>query len=110
MTILGDTRQTPAIFDLAKNADVLVHECTFGRGDARLARNYYHSTCIQAANVALKADVSKLLLNHVSARYVGPSLHQLEKMQGAFLKTVALLKILMFTIFRLRRGYNNGRL
>ena len=35
--------------------------------------------CIQAANVALKADVSKLLLNHVSARYVGPSLHQLEK-------------------------------
>ena len=26
-----------------------------------------------------EADVSKLLLNHVSARYVGPSLHQLEK-------------------------------
>lgn len=92
MTILGDTRQTPAIFDLAKNADVLVHECTFGRGDARLARNYYHSTCIQAANVALKADVSKLLLNHVSARYVGPSLHQLEKDARSVFKNCRIVK------------------
>ena len=101
MTILGDTRQTPAIFDLAKNADVLVHECTFGRGDARLARNYYHSTCIQAANVAL------IMFRHVMSDQVFISW---KKMQGAFFKTVALLRILMFTIFRLRRGYNNGRL
>lgn len=92
VTILGDTRQTPAIFDLAKNADVLVHECTFGRGDARLARNYYHSTCIQAANVALKADVLKLLLNHVSARYVGPSLHQLEKDARSVFKNCRIVK------------------
>ncbi|SEM40290.1 RNAse Z [Ligilactobacillus sp. WC1T17] len=79
IAILGDTRQTPSILDLAKNADVLVHECTFGKKDARLARNYYHSTCIQAAKVAQKAQVKKLLLNHISARYIGPSLHQLEK-------------------------------
>lgn len=79
VTILGDTRQTPSIIDIARDADVLVHECTFGRGDSRLARSYYHSTCIQAAKAAANAGVSRLLLNHVSARYVGQSLHQLEK-------------------------------
>lgn len=79
VTILGDTRQTPSIIDIARDSDVLVHECTFGRGDSRLARSYYHSTCIQAAKAAANAGVSRLLLNHVSARYVGQSLHQLEK-------------------------------
>ena len=79
ITILGDTRQTSNILDLAENADILVHESTFGKGEAKLARNYYHSTCIQAAKVADKAGVKKLLLNHISARYVGPMAAQLEK-------------------------------
>ncbi|KRL83684.1 ribonuclease Z [Ligilactobacillus apodemi] len=79
VTILGDTRQTPGILTLAKNADVLVHESTFGKGEARLARNYYHSTCIQAAKIAQKAQVKQLLLNHISARYVGALATQLER-------------------------------
>ncbi|MSE09290.1 ribonuclease Z, partial [Lactobacillus salivarius] len=40
VTILGDTRQTPNLKLLAKDADVLVHESTFGKGEGNLARNY----------------------------------------------------------------------
>ncbi|WP_405075756.1 ribonuclease Z [Ligilactobacillus acidipiscis] len=78
VTILGDTRSTPNIEKLAANADAVVHESTYGKGDAKLARAYYHSTCIQAAQVAKKTGVRKLLLTHISARYVGPMVKTLQ--------------------------------
>lgn len=71
VAILGDTRKTKNAITLAQNADVLVHESTFGKGEAKLAHNYYHSTSRQAADIARKAHVKLLLLNHISARYVG---------------------------------------
>lgn len=71
VAILGDTRKTKNAVELAKDADVLVHESTFGKGEGKLAHNYYHSTNAQAARIAQKAHAHKLLLNHISARYVG---------------------------------------
>lgn len=56
---------------LAKNADVLVHEATFGKEDADLAYNYYHSTTEQAAKTAQEAGAKRLILTHISARYQG---------------------------------------
>lgn len=79
VTILGDTRQTPNLKLLAKDADVLVHESTFGKGEGKLARNYHHSTCVQAATLAKKVGVKQLLLTHISARYVGKMVKVLEK-------------------------------
>nr|WP_321314811.1 ribonuclease Z [uncultured Ligilactobacillus sp.] len=78
VTILGDTRKNKNIDLLAANADVLVHESTFGKGEAKLAKNYYHSTCIQAAEVAKRENVKELLLTHISARYVGPMVKKLQ--------------------------------
>ena len=78
VTILGDTKPTPAIQSLAKGADVLVHECTFEAEEAKMAHAYHHSTSVQAATAALEAGVKQLYLNHISARYLGREAKQLE--------------------------------
>lgn len=77
VAILGDTRQTPNAVVLAHKADVLVHESTFAKNEAKMAHNYYHSTSLQAAEVAKQAGVKKLLLTHISARYTGKAAYQL---------------------------------
>lgn len=77
IAILGDTRQTPSAVVLAHKADVLVHESTFAKNEAKMAHNYYHSTSLQAAEVAKQAGVKKLLLTHISARYTGKAAYQL---------------------------------
>ena len=79
MAILGDTRKTPNTLSLAKAVDVLVHESTFEPDEAKLARQYYHATNLQAAHLAKDAGAKKLLLNHISARYLGKGVVMLEK-------------------------------
>ncbi|MCT2884630.1 ribonuclease Z, partial [Lentilactobacillus parabuchneri] len=79
VTIIGDTRKTENALKLAQNADALVHESTFGKGENKLARNYFHSTNMQAAQIAKQAGAKLLLLNHISARYTGKMAHELEK-------------------------------
>ena len=77
VAIIPDTRVNENSVKLAKNADVLVHEGTFAKNEQRMAHNYYHSTSAQAATVAKQAHVGRLLLNHISARYVGKAANQL---------------------------------
>ncbi|WP_445493204.1 ribonuclease Z [Niallia sp. 03133] len=69
ITILGDTRVCPSASLLAKNANILVHEATFARDEGELAKEYYHSTTVQAANIAKEANIKQLILTHISARY-----------------------------------------
>lgn len=71
ITILGDTRYCEASIQLAQDADVLVHEATFGAEDPQQAHDYYHSTTEQAANIALQANVKQMILTHISSRYQG---------------------------------------
>ncbi|MEH6892183.1 ribonuclease Z [Bacillus sp. JJ864] len=71
ITILGDTRYCEASIQLAQDADVLVHEATFGAEDSQQAHDYYHSTTEQAANIALQANVKQMILTHISSRYQG---------------------------------------
>ncbi|WP_436666977.1 ribonuclease Z [Latilactobacillus sakei] len=78
VTIIGDTRNCEAITRLAENADVLVHESTFGKQEQKIARQYYHSTNINAAKVAKSAHVKRLLLTHISARYLGQAVRELQ--------------------------------
>ncbi|MDQ0222494.1 ribonuclease Z [Streptococcus moroccensis] len=79
VTILGDTRLTDASVRLAVNADVLVHESTYGKGDEKIARKHGHSTNMQAAEVARAAGAKRLLLNHVSARFLSRDIKQLRQ-------------------------------
>lgn len=79
VTILGDTRYCPAAIELAQHADVLVHESTFNKHEAKMARAYCHSTTHQAATVAQKANVRLLCLTHISARYLAKESKELEQ-------------------------------
>ncbi len=79
VTILGDTKFCENSIVLAKNADVLVHEATFGSEDEKLAYEYGHSTTVQAATVALRANVKTLILTHISSRYQGDTWKELQK-------------------------------
>lgn len=79
VTILGDTKKTKNNVLLAENASVLVHESTFDGASRKMARDYNHSTNLDAAEVAKEAHVAKLVLTHISARYLGRDLYLLEK-------------------------------
>ncbi|MFC0269846.1 ribonuclease Z [Metabacillus herbersteinensis] len=71
VTILGDTRICEQSVELALNADLLIHEATFGHADDQLAFDYFHSTTSQAAKIALEANVKQLVITHISSRYQG---------------------------------------
>lgn len=81
VTLLGDTRKTDRAVKLALGSDVLVHEATYKAGEEGLAKSHGHSTSRQAAEVAKAAGVKRLLMNHVSARYLGADISELA--QGA---------------------------
>lgn len=67
--ILGDTRPCENAATLAKDADLLVHEATFAAGSEEMAHDYFHSTTIQAAELAVAAQARALCLTHISSRY-----------------------------------------
>lgn len=69
VTILGDTRYCENALVLAKEADLLVHEATFSKGEETLAFEYFHSTTYQAADIARRAGCKQLCLTHISSRY-----------------------------------------
>ncbi|ENI8779194.1 ribonuclease Z [Listeria monocytogenes] len=69
ISIFGDTKATASELELALNADVLVHEATFEGDKENLAGEYKHSTTLQAASLAKKANVKQLILTHISSRY-----------------------------------------
>jgi ribonuclease Z len=69
VTILGDTRYCEKAIFLAEDADFLVHEATFSKGEEKLAHDYFHSTTHQAAEVAKLANCKQLCLTHISSRY-----------------------------------------
>ena len=77
VTILGDTRLCQRAFELAYNADLLVHESTFDQQNEEMAYRYFHSTTKQAATVAKESNVKELWLTHISSRYTDEDVEQL---------------------------------
>ncbi len=55
--------------DYIGEADTLYHEATFLHDMLARAEETFHSTALQAAEVALKSNARKLLIGHFSARY-----------------------------------------
>lgn len=55
--------------DQIKGSDTLYHESTFMHDMLQRAEDTFHTTSLQAAEVALRAEAKQLLLGHFSARY-----------------------------------------
>ena len=77
VVIFGDTRPCASAVELARGADVIVHEATYMHEREKNARKYYHSTATQAALLAQKAGAGTLIMTHVSSRYQDESVHRL---------------------------------
>ncbi|SDD45023.1 ribonuclease Z [Terribacillus halophilus] len=69
IAILGDTTYLPELKGDIESADILVHEATFSADEPEMAKAYGHSTSVQAATLAKDANVKRLILTHISARY-----------------------------------------
>jgi ribonuclease Z len=69
IVLCTDTRPCDAAVDLARGADVFVHEATYANDHSQEAADRCHSTAAEAAQVAAAAQPRRLILTHVSARY-----------------------------------------
>lgn len=76
---LGDTKYCQKSIDLSKEANVIIHEATFDASTEQLAADYGHATNIEAATVAKQANAQALIINHISARFLGKDLDTLVK-------------------------------
>ncbi|MDX1365010.1 MAG: ribonuclease Z [Arenibacter latericius] len=74
----SDTQYSEEIIPLINEVDVLYHEATFLESEKALAPKTKHSTAIEAATIAKKAGVGKLILGHFSTRYASTDLFKEE--------------------------------
>lgn len=65
----SDTRYLEAILPVIENVDVLYHESTFLHDLKEMADYTGHTTALEAARIARKANAGKLILGHFSNRY-----------------------------------------
>lgn len=65
----SDTKPCPAICKQIEGTDLLYHEATFAESEKERARQTFHSTARDAAEIARRANVKRLIIGHYSSRY-----------------------------------------
>jgi ribonuclease Z len=65
----SDTAWNEGMISQITNVDLLYHESTFTESDGDKATETKHSTARQAAEIAKRSAVKKLIIGHFSARY-----------------------------------------
>jgi len=73
-----DTQYHLPLVKSIKNVSLLYHESTFLEEDKTRAKETFHTTALQAAKIAKKANAGKLLLGHFSSRYIDLSVLEVE--------------------------------
>lgn len=68
----SDTSYFEPIIPIIKGVDLLYHEATFKDDKAQVAADKFHSTTTEAATIAKKAEVKRLIIGHYSTRYDNP--------------------------------------
>ena len=65
----ADTVYDERLIDKVKGVDLLYHETTYLKEGAERATLRFHATTHQAATIAQKAEVKKLIIGHFSSKY-----------------------------------------
>ena len=65
----SDTMYSESIIPIIRGCDVLYHESTYSNVDTLKAHSRGHSTSVEAATIAMKAEVGRLLLGHYSSQF-----------------------------------------
>ncbi|MNX90731.1 Ribonuclease Z [compost metagenome] len=86
IVLTGDTRPCKSVVEIARGADLLVHDSTFTGEEADRARQTMHSTAAEAAQVGKDADVKLLALTHMSFRYLPRQI--IQEARGVFERIV----------------------
>ncbi len=80
----GDTRPCERVVEIARDADVLIHDASFTSDLQEWAEQTKHSTAKEAAEIAKRAGVRQLILTHISARYSKDATPLLEEAKSVF--------------------------
>lgn len=67
---VSDTSPCEGALQLARGADLLIHEATYPAGQEKMAHQRGHSTAGDAARCALEAGAKKLIMTHISQKYL----------------------------------------
>ena len=73
---IGDVGRVDDLLPICQDAHTLVIEATYLEEDAEMARQFGHMTAAQAARLAKEANVTSLILTHLSRRYNGRVIRQ----------------------------------
>ncbi len=65
----ADTLYNESVVEKIKGIDLLYHETTYLKDQPQKAMDRYHSTTVQAANIAKLAGVKQLIIGHFSSKY-----------------------------------------
>jgi len=98
-----DTRPCENILTLSRNADILIHDGMFASDLYEKAIEAGHSTALEAAEFAKKAEVKKLFLIHISSRYLNPDT-LLNEAQKVFPNTEIANDLLTVELPRIKNG------
>ncbi|HIZ01457.1 MAG TPA: ribonuclease Z [Candidatus Bacteroides merdipullorum] len=93
----SDTICLPGLAAQLRGVDLLFHEATFASDNLGRAKETYHTTAAQAAELARSAGVKKLLIGHFSARYEDESV-LLQEAQEVFPETLLASEMLCVSV------------
>ena len=93
----SDTLCLPGIVPQIQGVDLLFHEATFLQEDAARAKETFHTTALQAAQIARDAEAKRLVIGHFSARYEEESA-LLDEAKSLFPETILARENLRITL------------
>ncbi len=96
LAYIGDVGEVNSLVETVRGVDALVIEATYMEEEREMAKQFAHLTARQAAELAKKAGVKRLILTHLSRRYRDRDV--LQEAQAIFPETVVARDFDAFTI------------